>query len=206
MDDQRTTEWLQARLGHATGSRFKDVIAKLKSGAPAKAREDYMLELAIERLTGNLPDNYVTTAMQWGIDKEPEARLAYIAATDAWVEETGFLRHVQIAAGISPDGLVDEDGGIEIKCPFNSNIHVNTWLNGMPSDHNAQLQGAMWITGRAWWDFVSYDPRMPAGLKLYRQRIERDEKFISMLDIECRDFLQQVDAITTTLKEKITNV
>lgn len=201
--DQRTAEWLQARLGHATGSRFKDVIAKLKSGAPSKAREDYLLELAIERLTGNLPDNYVTMAMQWGIDKEAEARLAYISLTNSFVDEVGFLRHASMAAGISPDGLVDEDGGIEIKCPFNSAIHVNTWLNGMPSDHTAQIQGAMWITGREWWDFVSYDPRMPDGLKLYRQRIERNETFIGMLSTECAEFLQQVDAITTTLKEKI---
>lgn len=197
--DQRSDEWLRARLGHATGSRFKDVMARLKSGAPAKARQDYALELATERITGLMADNFVSAAMKWGTEQEEAARTAYIAVTGSWVEETGFIRHREIAAGVSPDGLVDDNGMIEIKCPFNSNNHVVTMLEGMPDDHMPQVQGQMWITGRAWNDFCSFDPRMPEHLRLYRQRINRDDGYIQRLESEVRNFLAEVDEITAKL-------
>jgi putative phage-type endonuclease len=196
---QRDADWYAARIGKATASRFKDAIATLKSGDPAQAQRDYVTELVVERLTGQRVQKYVTAAMQWG-DHEPEARTAYERVTGTSVEETGFVAHDTLLAGCSPDGLVDWDGLIEIKCPFNSANHIETLLNGMPDDHRAQVQGQMWITGRQWCDFVSYDPRMPVELQLHVQRIQRDPSFIADLEARITSFLQQVGTQVEALR------
>jgi hypothetical protein len=199
--DQRTEDWYAARLGKATASRFKDAIATKKQtekqkkdglpGDPMQAQLDYCTELVVERLTGQRAQKFVTAAMQWG-DHEPAARAAYERVTGRIVEETGFVAHDTLMAGCSPDGLVDWDGLIEIKCPFNTANHIETLLNGMPAEHTAQVQGQMWITGREWCDFVSYDPRMPAELQLHVQRIQRDEAFIADLERRVTSFLAEV--------------
>jgi len=203
--DQRTHAWLMARVGHATGSRFKDVMARLtpkkvgEIGAPAQARIDYLAELAVERITGDPTAHYVNSYMQWGIDQEPAAKARYADKTGAEIEEVGFIRHNELAAGVSPDGVVLLEGLIEIKCPAQA-THLATLRNGMDNKHLPQVQGAMWITGAAWCDFVSFDPRFPKGLDLYIQRVERDQKFINALEAEVRLFLAELDEITTTLK------
>ena len=197
--DQRTADWYAARIGKATASRFKDAIAVLKSGAPAQAQRDYCTELVVERLTGQRVQKFVTAAMQWG-DHEPEARAAYERATGTSVEETGFIAHDTLLAGCSPDGLVDWDGLIEIKCPWNTANHIETLLNGMPAEHTAQVQGQMWITGRQWCDFISYDPRMPEPLQLHVQRINRDPGFIADLEARITIFLQQVGTQVEALR------
>jgi len=199
--DQRTEDWYAARLGKATASRFKDAIATKKQtekqkkdglpGDPMQAQLDYCTELVVERLTGQRAQKFVTAAMQWG-DHEPAARAAYERVTGRIVEETGFVAHDTLMAGCSPDGLIDWDGLIEIKCPFNTANHIETLLNGMPADHIPQVQGQMWITGREWCDFVSYDPRMPEALQLHVQRIQRDLGFIADLEAKVTSFLQQV--------------
>lgn len=200
--EQRTHAWLMARLGHATGSRFKDVLARLKSGAPAQARTDYLTELAVERVTGQPTQHFVNSYMQWGVDNEPGGRLRYIEVTGNQVEEVGFIRHPDLHAGVSPDGLVPLEGAIEIKCPSSAN-HLITIREGMPSQHMPQVQGAMWITGAAWLDFVSFDPRFPRGLDLYVQRVHRDDVFITRLEEEVRLFLAELDEITASLKERL---
>lgn len=198
---QGSAEWLFARVGHCTASKFGSVMAKLKSGKPAKERDDYLWQLVIERLTGQPSDNFVSAAMQRGTDTEPRARMAYEARTGALVEETGFAHHPEIElVGASCDGLIGTDGMIEIKCPWNSAIHLRTVLDGMPEEHAAQVQGCLWVTGRAWADFISYDDRMPEPLDLYVQRIRRDEAYIEALDAEVRAFLVSVEAMTETLR------
>jgi hypothetical protein len=199
--EQGSADWFAARLGCATASSFKSVLAKLKTGKPGQARESYLIELVTERLTGQPVPHFTTAAMQWGTDNEPAARIEYEFRTERVVEETGFIRHPSILAGASPDGLVEADGGIEIKCP-SSTTHVDTLIHGMPDEHMAQLQGAMWITGRAWWDFVSYDPRMPKNLQIYIQRIERNDIFIAGLDTEVRSFLAEVDSTVDQLTRR----
>ena len=196
---QRDADWYAARIGKATASRFKDAIATLKSGDPAQAQRDYVTELVVERLTGQRVQKYVTAAMQWG-DHEPEARTAYERVTGTSVEETGFVAHDTLLAGCSPDGLVDWDGLIEIKCPYNSAVHIETLLRGMPDEHIPQVQGQMWITGRQWCDFVSYDPRMPVELQLHVQRIQRDPGFIADLEAKVTSFLQQVGTQVEALR------
>jgi hypothetical protein len=130
--------------------------------------------------------------MLWGTEQEAAARAAYEQRTGIEVEETGFVAHDVLYAGCSPDGLVDWDGLIEIKCPYNSAVHIETLLGGMPADHMAQVQGQMWITGRQWCDFVSYDPRMPEPLQLYVQRIHADPKAIADLAFGISAFLKEV--------------
>ena len=190
--DQRTEDWYAARLGKATASRFKDAIAALKSGAPAQAQRDYCTELVVERLTQQPIQRFQNAAMTWGTEQEPAARAAYERVTGRIVEETGFVCHDTLMAGCSPDGLVDWDGLIEIKCPYNTGNHIETLLNGMPADHIPQVQGQLWITGREWCDFVSFDPRMPEALQLHVQRIQRDPSFIADLEARITSFLQQV--------------
>jgi putative phage-type endonuclease len=198
--DQRTDDWYAARCGKATASRFRDAIATLKSGAPAQAQRDYLTELVVERLTQQPIQRFQNAAMTWGTEQEPAARAAYERVTGISVEETGFVAHDVLLAGCSPDGLVDWDGLIEIKCPFNSAVHIETLLNGMPDDHRAQVQGQMWITGRQWCDFVSYDPRMPEPLQLHVQRIQRDPSFIADLEARITSFLQQVGTQVEALR------
>src|SRR5688572_7107518 len=197
-DTQRDGAWLQARCGMATASRFRDVTARTKSG-PAAARRNYLVELATERMTKQAASTFVSSAMQWGTEQEPGAKILYARQMDVEIDEVGFCRHDKLQAGASPDGLVDWDGLIEIKCPYQSANHIETWLFGMPSEHMAQVQGQLWITGRQWCDFVSYDCRMPEDLQLYVQRIPRDDVYIDSLQQQVADFLGEVDGLVSTL-------
>lgn len=200
---QQSVEWLMERVGFCSASRFKDVMATLKNGTPAKARQDYMWELVIERLRGEPVEHYSNIAMDWGNDQEPLSRMAYEAKTGAIVLETGFHRHQDIEwVGCSPDGLIDDDGGFETKSPWNSAVHLQTILTGMPEEHVAQVQGCMWVTGRKWWDFCSYDSRMPEHLQLYVQRIPRDDEYIEALEKNVRSFLAEVDERLAELKKQ----
>jgi len=201
-DTQRDADWYAARLGKATASRFKDAIATKKQtekqkkdnlpGDPMQAQLDYLTELVVERLTQQPIQRFQNAAMTWGTEQEPAARAAYERITGRIVEETGFVAHDTLMAGCSPDGLVDWDGLIEIKCPWNTANHIETLLNGMPADHIPQVQGQMWVTGREWCDFVSYDPRMPEALQLHVQRIQRDPSFIADLERRVSSFLSEV--------------
>lgn len=194
MMEQQSAEWFAARLGRATASKFADAMSKLKNGKPAAARQTYAMQLLAERLTGQPTPHFETAAMRWGTENEPAARVEYAWTRGVEVEEVGFIAHPSISAGASPDGLIGSDGGIEIKCP-SSVVHLQTLLYGMPEEHTAQVQGAMWITNRAWWDFVSFDPRMAEPHRLFVQRIARDDTYIANLDFEIRGFLEEVEAL-----------
>ncbi len=197
--NQGSAEWLAARAGHCTASRFKDVLAKIKTGEAA-SRRNYRIQLVTERLTGRPCDSFTNAAMEWGTSTEPFARAAYESARTLMVDETGFLKHPTVPfVGASPDGLVGDDGGVEIKCPHQSTVHVETWESGMPTEHRAQVQGTLWVTGRQWWDYISFDPRMPAHLQLYIERVKRDDAYIATLHDEVKRFLAEVDAMTARL-------
>jgi predicted phage-related endonuclease len=131
--------------------------------------------------------------MQWGTDNEPLARLAYSLETGNDVEETGLWLHEIIPAGASPDGFVNDDGLVEIKCP-NSATHIETLQNKkIPRQYFAQVQGQLWITERSWCDFVSFDPRLPENAQMIVIRVDRDDKYITELEKEIITFLQEVD-------------
>lgn len=196
--DQGSAGWLKDRAGCATASCFADIMAVGKNGKPLKAREDYLMKLVVERITGEPVTSASSFAMNWGTDLEPFARAEYEVNTGAVVSEVGFKRHpVHQWIGASSDGLVGDSGAIEIKCPYNSAIHLCTWEFGMPEHHMAQLQGQMFVLGLDWVDFCSYDPRMQSGgehLKLYRQRIPRFQAYIDSMESQILDFLAEVQA------------
>lgn len=189
---QGSPEWFQQRLGRVTASRVADVVAKTKSGY-STSRENYMVELALERITGQRQEAYTNDAMRWGTDNEPLARAAYEAKTGELVEEVGMIAHPNIAmSGALPDGLIGVDGLLEIKCP-NSATHIKTIRTGKPdAKYITQMAWQMACTDRKWCDFVSFDPRMPEGLQLFTVRVMRDDKLISELETEVESFLVEV--------------
>jgi putative phage-type endonuclease len=199
--DQRSSEWFAARLGKATASRISDVMARTKTGWGA-SRANYKAQLIAERLSGTPADSYSNSAMQWGTDKEPEARAAYEFFLDADVAEVGFVDHPRIAnSGASPDGLVADDGLVEIKCP-NTATHLETLLDQkIPSKYVPQMQWQMACTGRAWCDFVSYDPRLPESMRLWVGRVKRDDEAIAEMETHVMAFLAEVDSTVVRLLE-----
>jgi hypothetical protein len=198
---QGSPEWLQARCGLATASCFADVLATIKSGEAAD-RRNYRAQLIAERLTGVPAESFQSAEMRWGNEQEPFGRIAYEATTGNVVKQVAFIRHPELMAGASPDGLIGTDGGIELKCP-NTATHIDTLLKGMSPSHIPQVQGNMWLAERQWWDFVSYDPRMPERMQLYVQRIKRDDAYIEKLEAEVRKFLAEVDKVIAELEANI---
>lgn len=197
--EQQSAEWFAARIGRVTASRVADVIARTKSGYSA-SRANYLAELVAERLSGTRAEGFTNSAMQWGTDQEPEARLAYEFRTDEEVEEVGFVQHPVIAmSGASPDGLVSDDGLIEIKCP-NTATHIETLLTGIiPGKYETQMLWQMACTGRDWCDFASFDPRLPEAMRLYVKRFYRDNERIAELEDEVRTFLFELDTTVSRL-------
>lgn len=203
MDEQRTAEWFQARLGKVTASRVADVIAKTKTGYSA-SRENYMAQLVVERLTNTQAETFTNAAMQWGTDQEPFARAAYELKMGVMVDETGLVDHPTIPmAGASPDGLIGEDGLVEIKCP-NTATHIDTLLTQtVPAKYITQMQFQMACTGRQWCDFVSFDPRMPQKAQIFIKRVLRDDLFIKEVESEIKKFLAEVSAKVDQLNKLI---
>jgi putative phage-type endonuclease len=200
--EQHSPEWFAARIGRVTGSRVADLMAKTKSGYSA-SRANYMAELICERLTGQRAEMYQNAAMQHGTDTEPQARAAYEFLTDNAVTETGFILHPSIKDfGASPDGLVGSDGLLEIKCP-NTATHIDTLLTEtVPAKYVTQMQAQMACTGRAWCDFVSFDPRLPADLQMWVKRVDRDANFIADMESEISAFLRELDAKVSALRTR----
>lgn len=188
---QGSAEWLAARCGIATASRFADVLATIKTGEAA-ARRNYRAQLVVERLTGRTVSGYTTAAMQQGTEREPLARDAYMVRTGNLVQQVGFQRHATLEAGASPDGLIDDDGGLEIKCPELATHLEYLRLRREPPAYTAQIQGCMWISGRKWWDFVSFNPDFPERLQLVVRRVVRDEKYIAALALAVELFMAEV--------------
>lgn len=189
---QGSPEWHQLRLGKVTASRVADVVAKTKSGYSA-SRANYAAQLIAERLTGKPGESFSNAAMQWGTDMEPEARRAYEFYRDTEVTEIAFVLHPTIGdSGASPDGLVDVDGLVEIKCP-NTATHIETLVGlAAPSKYITQMQWQMACTGRKWCDFVSYDPRLPESMRFFCVRVMRDDELIASLEKEVVIFLNEV--------------
>jgi putative phage-type endonuclease len=201
MIEQGTPEWFAQRLGKVTASRVADIIAKTQSGAAA-SRKNYLAQLVAERLTGQAADSFKSGAMQHGTETEPMARMAYETETGQMVTEVAMIQHPKIEmAGASPDGFVGEDGLVEIKCP-NTSTHIATLMaDKAPSGYMAQMQWQMACTGRAWVDFVSFDPRMPEDMQLFIKRVPRDESLIAEYEAEVIKFLAEVQETVDKLIE-----
>lgn len=202
MMEQRSLEWFAHRAGRVTASRIADVMAKTKTG-PGAARKNYAADLVAERLTGEIREGFSNAAMQWGTDMEPQARAAYEFLHDASVSEVGFIDHPTLAmAGCSPDGLVGDAGMVEIKCP-NTATHIDTLLTGsIDGKYHKQMQFQLACSGRAWCDFVSYDPRLPAEMQLFVQRVPRDPALIVEIETEVAAFLAEADETVAALRAR----
>jgi hypothetical protein len=192
---QRSEAWFAARCGRLTASCAKEMLATIKTGEAA-ARRDLRTRLVVERLTGQPQDDgYVNDVMRRGTELEPDALAAYEALTGNLASSVGFLAHVDLFAGGSPDGVIgDFEGLVELKCP-KSATHFG-YLRGdaaVPPEHLAQLTHLLWLTGCPWIDFLSYDPRFPKKLQTFYVRLERDEKAIEEYDAKVRAFLDEVD-------------
>ncbi|MFP5078262.1 lambda exonuclease family protein [Rhizobium sp. YIM 134829] len=186
---QGSPEWHALRCGKVTASRVADVVARTKSGWGA-SRSNYAAELIAERLTGVAAEGFTNAAMQWGTDQEPNARLAYEFMQNVTVEQIAFVVHPRIGdSGASPDGLVGEDGLVEIKCP-NTATHIDTLIKqDIPAKYITQMMWQMACTGRQWCDFVSYDPRLPESMQLFVKRVTRDDAVIDELETAVAVFL-----------------
>ncbi len=197
--EQGSEAWHAIRCGRVTASRMSDALAEIKKGEAA-SRRNYRAELVCEILTGIPVDAYVSKEMQWGRDNEQFARTAYELQQDLEVNPAGFAVHDSIPRfGASPDGLVGSDGVLEIKCP-NTSTHLECWLTGgIPTEHFPQMRAELACTGRAWVDFVSFDPRLPRHLQLFVKRFHRDAPKIAELEKQVKIFLAEVDGVLARL-------
>ncbi|MHA7114675.1 lambda exonuclease family protein [Pseudomonas promysalinigenes] len=204
--EQRSAEWFAARLGCVTASRVKDVMASGRGGAPSATRKNYMMELLCERLTGQQsgPDLSNKPAVQRGVELEPFACMAYEADKGLMVVETGLVMHPSIPGfGASPDGLVGDDGVLEIKCP-NTATHIATMQSERHDpQYEWQMLAQMACTGRAWADFVSYDDRLPEPLQYVCHRFERDFKRIRDMEAEVSAFLEELADLEKKMRERM---
>lgn len=199
MLEQRSPEWFATRAGKVTASRIADLLAKTKTGWGA-SRKNYAAQLVAERLTGTVEQSYCNAAMQWGTDNEPHAREAYCQHMLCSVDEIGFIDHPTIAmSGASPDGLIGADGLCEIKCPGTA-THIETLLGGsVPDKYRLQMLWQMACAGRQYCDFVSFDPRLPETMRLFIQRVPRDDTAIAEIEREVVAFLGEVEETVTKL-------
>lgn len=199
--EQRSQLWFAARAGRLTGSRAKDVLATIKTGEAA-ARRDYRMELVCERLTGTVQeDGFVSPAMQRGVECEPLAFAAYEALTGQMAERSGFLAHDTHLVGVSLDGHIgDFTGLLEVKCP-KSATHLRYLRDGgIPSEHKAQLTHALWVTGAAWLDFLSFDNRLPEGLQTFLVRVTPKDVDIPEYEKKALAFLEEVATEVSALR------
>lgn len=202
--EQRSPEWFAARCGKLTASRFSDVMNVLKDGSPGANRRALVTLLAVERLTGETVETFANDAMRRGTELEPAARAAYEAQTGEFVEEAAFVPHPNVPyVGVSPDGLLGDDGLVELKCPANMAKHLDAIRTGdHAKEYRWQLQGQLWATGREWVDAVSFDPRFPEHLRLAIVRVTRDEIAIRQLATECEKANAEIEEILHDLQQK----
>ena len=200
---QRTDEWRQVRCGKITASRMNAVMNTLKNGDSGAERRKYIGELVCERLTGEPTPHFQNAAMQHGTELEPLARQAYELETGNLVDEVGFYEHPTIPnAGASPDGLIGDDGLIEIKCP-ETYTHIETLRTGeIKQDYIYQMQWQMECTSRKWCDFVSFDNRLPEKLQIFIKRVYRDDELIEKMKKQVQAVNSAVDDAVTDLQSK----
>lgn len=194
--EQGSETWRTARLGIPTASEFDTVQAQGRGGGESKTRRTYMLKLIGERITGEPMDNYQNAHMERGKEMEAEARALYAFQSDTEPQLVGHIRDLSKGAGASPDALIGEDGLLEIKTKL-PHLQLEVLLgNRVPPEHYAQLQGALWISGRQWCDLVSYWPKLP----LFVKRVPRDEDYIAKLAVAVQDFNAEMDALQERIK------
>lgn len=197
--DQGSDEWLDLRMGKITASKFKDVLAKGKGGAASKTRLTYMYQIAAEIITGEREESFSNKYMEWGNEWESSARAAYELNHSVDIDQVAFIE-LDEGIGVSPDGLVGDNGLIEIKCP-KTTTQIGWFLKGkVPPEHYAQIQGQIWVSGRDFCDFVSFDPRINGESGYFEVRVNRDEEYIENLKVECFKFIDELKQLLEKLQ------
>lgn len=199
---QGTEAWFERRIGKLTASRMADVLATTKSG-PSASRKNYLAQLVAERLTGTRQESFTNAAIEWGVENEPLARAEYEILTDCSVDQVDFVDHPSIEwCGASPDGLVSNNGLIEIKAP-NTATHIEYLLAGKPpAKYQPQMLLQLACTGREWCDFVSYDPRMPEEHRLFVVRFEPKRDEVLAVEQAAIEFLAEVEQTIQKLNNR----
>ena len=192
-------EWMEHRRACVTASRFKDIVTPAKAEL-SKSSDKYMYELIAEKM-GAKTESFSNEWMARGNELEPEARAVYSLISGNDVYEVGMIKTDDEKIGISPDGLIGEEGGVEIKCP-SSPIHIKYLIDGkLPTIHKPQVMGSLWISGRKWWDFMSFHPE----LKPFIIRVERDEEYIKLMEKHILEFVEKMDRVYRGLDENQSN-
>ena len=197
--EQGSDEWLSARLGKVTASKMSDVLSKGRGTAPSKTAETYMMELIAERLTGESKPFFENDAMRWGTATEPQARSMYEIENDFIdVREVAYVEHNEFIL-ISPDGLIGDNGLLEIKAP-NTATQLKRALSGEYSaDYKAQIQAQLWVTEREWCDFLSFDPRLNCSASYLIERVYRDEEYIANMKEKTYAFVERMNELIEKL-------
>jgi hypothetical protein len=203
--EQRSEEWFAARCGSLGASQLNEALATTKNGWGA-SRENLKNRIIAERLTGTPTESFTNAAMQWGVDQEDNARKAYEAHTGTFVDEMGIAFHPVLKhTHASPDGLVGDDGLLEIKCP-NTTTHIETLKSQkVPSKYMNQMLWQMRCVDRQWCDYVSFDPRLPQHLQLFVKRVERDDVAIAELEAKVAEFLTEVECEIDELNRRFSD-
>jgi hypothetical protein len=190
---QGSDEWKAVKCGVPSASNFDKIVTT--KGERSKQAEKYLYRLAGERITGTSEETFQSAAMQKGVEMEAEARSYYEVVNDTEVKQVGFC--LADGFGSSPDGLIGEDGGLELKVP-NLATHVGYLLDGkLPTEYFCQVQGNLLVTGRKWWDFMSY---ASPSIKPFIIRVERDGVFIKKLEAELKLFCQELEEVVKKIK------
>ena len=191
--EQGSPEWFQARAGIPSASCFDKIVTS--KGLRSKSRTQYLYQLAGERILGEKQEGYTNAAMERGIELEDDARGLYSRDAGEVKEVALCYRDEQRLFSCSPDGLVGDDGGVEIKCP-KLHTHVEYVVKGkLPTKYYQQVQGCLFVTGREFWDFVSYFP----GMTLFKVRVYPDSDFHAKMEKELLSFCDDLEAVVEKL-------
>ena len=189
--EQGSQDWLDLRLGKITASRVADIMSNGRGGKPSLKSESYMNELISEILTGSQVDFKQNAAMEWGTACEPQARAMYELQNDVDVEEVAFIQ-LNEHVGVSPDGLVGSEGMLEIKCPTSKKQIERALSDSYHADYKAQIQMQLWVSGRKWCDFVSFDPRINGNASYLQETVYRDEDYIKEMESRINAFIESM--------------
>jgi len=192
--EQGTTEWHRMRAGVITASKVHDIIKKGRAkGSYSAARQVYMNELIAQVCTGLLPDELTAKQVMWGKDNEPKALALYDPFEEKNIHQIAFIYGMDMRCGVSPDALVNDNGGLEIKCPWTTSQYIDQLLGGDPKpEYLTQMQYSMWLTKREYWDFANYDQRMKKNnIKIVTH--EPDLKLFEVFDNEIPKFIEDMD-------------
>jgi putative phage-type endonuclease len=198
--EQGSKEWHDLRLGLVTASRVKDVMTKGRGNAPSKTAETYMYELLAELMTGEAKPFFENDAMKWGTETEPQARAMYEIKNNVNVNEVAFILSGETGnLGVSPDGLVGDNGLIEIKCPTTITQLKRSQSEKPYIDYYDQIQCQLWVSGREWCDFVSFDPRLDIEAGYIQVRVNADIEYIKSMKLKVLAFIEELTKLNNKL-------